>query len=316
LLAFIFVIIFILCGKFHEAIFTLIIYVIAVKDFFLKISNSAEDYKKFALANAFLAFGKIIFLLILLIRNDNILIILSVFLVSELFFLLPFVWRRSRQKSISLKRRASALVLMLSYGGPLVVASIAVWLISLSDRYILSFFLNTHEVANYIIIYQFSANAITIPVIFFITVYYPKLIRIDRELGLAAALEYNTKMLKKYFIIAPIFGVFISAVIWIAIKYLYKAYVADLFVIIIIICAQILCGAGHFYNKKYELNNKTHYIATAVLISAVVSVGSNFLLVPKMGLMGAALSSFAAYLFLLLFTMNADRIIPLEKGKV
>jgi len=306
-----------LAGRTYESLIPLAIFIISIKDYFSKLSNACEDYRKFAYANSLLFIGKIAFIIALqLLRISNFELILILFIVSELFFLPPFFNKAWRPQKIEPQVTLATLKSMMGYGGPLITASIAVWIVSLSDRYILSIFADKTAVANYILVYQFAANAITIPLMFFITVFFPTLIRMERESGLETALQYNKKMLKKYYTFAPLYALSVGIALYIVLKMFYQKYQTDAWLIAIVMIAQLLCGASHFYNKKYELDNRTHLLATAVFISAFIDVISNFLLIPRFGAIGAACSALIAYGVLILVTANMDTLLSKNNKKL
>jgi O-antigen/teichoic acid export membrane protein len=300
----------VVAGYKYEAIFPIVIFCISIKDYFMKLSNSAEDYRAFAMANGYLLLGKILFVSSMFYLNiDNLTWVVIAFLLSEIIFIVPFLKEGNSFKHIRVSRILFAIRRMFSYGGPLIAASLAVWLVSLSDRYILAHYASPYDVANYVLTYQFSANIVTIPLMFFITVYYPKLIRMEREDGLENALKFNQSMLKKYLKWSPLYGVVAVAAIWALLTFVYHKYTADIYVIILIVSAQLVCGAAHFYNKKYELNNKTHYIALAVFFAALLNISMNLVVIPTVGALGAACSSLLAYIFLMYVTNNIDRVL-------
>lgn len=292
-------------GYVYESLIPLAIFSISIKDYLLKLSNANEDYPKFALANAAYMAGKFLFVALLYIfeiRSFDLILVL--FIASELIFLVPFRKSFRAIKLIPLVQTLRALQEMLRYGGPLIAASIAVWIVSLSDRYILNHFSEKMAVANYILVCQLSSNAITVPLMFFITVFFPTLIRMERESGLEAAMQYNRAMLRRYYRYAPIYAVLVGCGLYIALKFFYTQYYPDALLIAIVMCAQLLCGASHFFNKRYELDNRTHLIAVAVFIAALINVACNLLFIPKFGAIGAAISGLIAYGSLIFVTAN------------
>jgi O-antigen/teichoic acid export membrane protein len=299
----------ILLDRQYEALLVLIVFAISLKDYYQKVSNSNEDYRVYAWSNAWLLVGKIVFLgLIYRLQISDVPLIMGLFLFSEVLAIMPFRAYVGAGRHVPKWRRLQpAYGRLIGYGAPLVFSSLAVWATSLSDRYILARFVSEFEVANYILVYQMAANSITIPMMFFITVYYPRLIRMEREQGLQQTLHYNRSVFKKYLILAPLFGSAAILVIWLALKWIYVKYQTDLRLVMLIVIAQIICNAGHFYNKKYELNNQTRYIAVAVFCAAIVNVGGNFLAIPRLGIFGAALSSVGAYALLMLITPRIDQ---------
>lgn len=296
-------------GLTYESLIPIAVFTVSIKDYFLKLSNACEDYVRFFLANVLYLIGKILFVAALYkTETKNFELILALFIVSELFFLPPFVKKSCNFVQIGQKQFEQTLKEMLRYGGPLIIASISIWVISLSDRYILSYYADKISVANYILVYQFSSNAITIPLIFFITIYFPALLKIERENGLVVALQYNRSILKKYYVLSPIYATAIGVSLYFSMKFFYHKYQADALLIAMVMSAQVILGASHFYNKKYELDNRTHLIAISVFISAAIDVICNLIMIPRLGSMGAAYSTIIANLSLLIVTSNINKL--------
>ncbi|NOR86374.1 MAG: oligosaccharide flippase family protein [Bacteroidales bacterium] len=97
-----------------------------------------------------------------------------------------------------------------------------------------------------------------------------------------------------------IFGsfIFLSAMMFIdVIKYFVGSdYREGIFVVPILLIANLMLGI--FYNLSfwYKLNNKTIYGAWFSVIGAIIAIAFNFILVPKYGMYGSAWSVFFAYL--------------------
>lgn len=183
----------------------------------------------------------------------------------------------------------------LRYGLPLVVNVIAIWVISLSDRYILSIWEPAETVAAYILSYQLAGSVITIPMTFAIAVILPKILLLDKDQGELAALEYTYRILRIYLKGVGFIFIGACAVVLPFKYYLYSAYEFDPQVMIVIVLAHIIFGFSHFYNKEFELNGRTMVITKAVLLGAFANVTLNFILIPIQGSLGAALSTLIAY---------------------
>ena len=188
------------------------------------------------------------------------------------------------------------------YGAPLVVHAIAVWVISLSDRYLLTFWEPTEQVANYILGYQLSSSIITVPLTLLMLIVYPRVLRINKNEGKRAALSLVDRVLGyyvRYIIVIALLG---CAVVIPFRAYFYPEYQLASMIIIIIVFSQVVFGLSPFLNKEYELNGKTLVITKGVGVGAIINVVLNLLLIPVFGLLGAAvatlIASFASVLYL------------------
>lgn len=182
------------------------------------------------------------------------------------------------------------------YGMPLVVNVIAIWVVAMSDRYILSIWESPATVASYILNYQLGGSVITMPMSFAVAIYLPKILRLDRDKGLHAALDYTYELLKiyrKYFVLILV----VALAIVLPLKYfVYNEYEFDygktLFVLVL---AHLVLVFAQFYNKEFELDGRTYIITKSIVLGAVVNTAFNFMLIPLIGPLGAAFSTLIAY---------------------
>lgn len=208
------------------------------------------------------------------------------------------VWFKFTSGRINLRIRFHKAVASryMRYGAPLVLNGIAVWIVSMSDRYILTLYESPDAIATYILNYQLGSNVIVIPLSFAVAVYLQKILRIDKERGLVEALDYSYRLLnvyKKYFLL---FLVAAFAVVYLLTHYIYSEYAFDYGqILFLIVLAHLIQGFSHFYNKEFELNGKTYLITKSIGLGALVNVVFNFLLIPVIGILGAAISTLIAY---------------------
>lgn len=190
----------------------------------------------------------------------------------------------------------------LVYGAPLVVHAIAVWVISLSDRYLLTFWEPTEQVANYILGYQLSSSIVTVPLTLVMLIVYPRVLRINKKEGERAALSFVDKVLGYYVRYIVVIALLGCAVVIPFRSYFYPEYQLAATIMVIIVFSQVIFGLSPFLNKEYELNGKTLIITKGVGLGAILNVGFNLLLIPVFGLFGAAIAtlvaSFASVLYL------------------
>lgn len=181
------------------------------------------------------------------------------------------------------------------YGVPLVMNSFAIWIMSVSDRYLLDLWESKETVAGYILSYQLGGSIITVPMSFAVAVILPRIIRMDKDEGEERALVYAHRLLVYYLrFMVPIFVIACAVVLPLK-YYFYPAYHFDPAVLAIIVLAHVIYGLIHFYNKEFELNGRTIVITKAMAAGAAVNVIFNVALIPWLGTTGAAISTLLAY---------------------
>ena len=201
----------------------------------------------------------------------------------------------------------------LYYGLPLIVSTISNWILSISDRYILNFFREQSEVAGYILSYQLISNFLLIPLSILITIYYPMLLRVEKDSGLDRSLSINKFYLKFYYIGMLLFLVVgVYFVDWL-IGFYYQNYFVEQKIIWLIGLGCYIFGITHFANKPLELTGRTSDIAKAVLLGAVVNIILNILIVPIYGAVGAACTTLISYIIIVLFVWRVASDIQVSK---
>lgn len=197
------------------------------------------------------------------------------------------------------------------YGMPLVLNGLATWVVSVSDRYILSIWEKPVTVASYILNYQLGGSVVVIPMSFAVAVYLQKILRIDKDQGLEAALDYTyglLKIYKKFFLLFLVvgFSIVLSLKYFVYSEYEFN-YGKTLFVLVL---AHLVLGFTHFYNKEFELNGRTYIISKSIGLGAVVNAICNFSLIPVIGSLGAAFSTLIAYTVTVLVVYKSREYRP------
>lgn len=195
------------------------------------------------------------------------------------------------------------------YGLPLVANTLAVWTVSLSDRYFLTLWEPTQQVAGYILSYQLGSNVVVIPMAFAMTVIFPKVLRVEREQGHEAAMSYTYRLMRLYVRAMAIFAAIAGAGVILFMSSFYPAYETSPVVVVLIVLAHVIFGLTHFFNKEFELNGRTVVITKSIGIAAVLNVVLNVALIPVLGVLGAAISTLLAYVVSTYFVYKARRYI-------
>ena len=192
----------------------------------------------------------------------------------------------------------------LAFGLPLVPGNLSSWIVNSSDRYLIAFFLGAAAVGYYspgynlgYIIYVISAPLATLlpPVL---SKHYDKnnmtevrtilTYSLKWYAGIALPCVFALSVLSK-----PLLLVLTTQQIA-ANGYLVTPFVA---------AGTALTGAYAVLVSIIALKKKTAVIGTIWMLSAVLNFGSNLVLIPYLGLIGAALTTFLA--FLLAFALTA-----------
>ena len=185
---------------------------------------------------------------------------------------------------------------MLAFGLPLIPGALGLWILAVSDRYFLQFLSTSHELGLYSLGYKFGVAIDFLLIGPFQLSWLPF---VFSTAGEANAKEVFSRVLT-YFL-------FVIILIALAISVLAKEVLAVMAtpvfqeaykVIPLITLSYVLYGCYFALNLGIYVGGKTKYLAVFVGASAVLNLGLNLLLVPRYGMMGAAVATLTCYLML------------------
>jgi O-antigen/teichoic acid export membrane protein len=202
---------------------------------------------------------------------------------------------------------------MVGYGFPLVLAGIAVWVYSVSDRYFLLYYKNLEDIGYYSIGSTFSQplGLINTAVqmswgVLFYEIY-------NRE-GSEKAESKNaiTVLVKYYVILGCILSLFLSVFAFEIVDLVTTpAYLPGIIVIPLLLFSAIIAQLIEIVGVGITLSEKTIYFTYILIISALVNFGLNFIFVPLLSYYGAAITTVISYIVNLLLTYKiAQRYFP------
>ncbi|MBL5982259.1 hypothetical protein NAAC61_09805 [Petrotoga sp. 8T1HF07.NaAc.6.1] len=194
---------------------------------------------------------------------------------------------------------------MLAYSVPLIPNSIMWWIIGVSDRYMLTYFLGFDAVGLYAVSHKFPSLLALLNGIFL------------RAWQLSAMQEYGKEGYEDFY--KNIFGVLslllflVTGLILLILKPLMSVFVADTFYeswkyIPFLLIGNVFQAFSSFFETNYTASKKTKGAFTTSVYGAIVNVGINLLLIPIWGIQAAAFSTMLAYL-----TMWLLRIFDTKK---
>ncbi|MFH0777711.1 MAG: oligosaccharide flippase family protein [Candidatus Eisenbacteria bacterium] len=210
---------------------------------------------------------------------------------------LAFSWLKTKQ--------------VLSFGLPLVPGSVAVIVLALSDRYFLQHFATLKDVGLFSMGFKIATVLRILIVEPFRMAWPPYMFSVlDRH----DAKEIYRKVLVYFTFACVWFGLCLSifareGLAILATPPFYPAHK----VVPLLVLSQLLLGMCAVLGAGIHIMSKTKYASYASIAAAVVSVGMNFVLVPRLGMMGAALASVVAYLTLnVLLSTISHRLYPVQ----
>ena len=182
---------------------------------------------------------------------------------------------------------------MLSFGVPLVPGNVASLVITLSDRYFLKHFATLEDVGLYSVGFRIAA-ALRIGFIEPFRIAWPPYMFsvVDKP----DAREIYKNVLVYFTFVCVWAGLLLSAFAREALIVLATpAYYSGYKVVPLLVFSHILLGMCSILVAGIQISNKTKYASYSFIVAAGVSLGMNFLLVPRFGMMGAAVASVTAY---------------------
>ena len=185
---------------------------------------------------------------------------------------------------------------LLSFGLPLVSNFVSVWILQLSDRYLLTHFASLSQTASYAVAYSLGGLLGVVVLSPFSLAWPSAMFTIAKRED--APHVYRT--IFRWYCIILLLSVFALA--------LASTFVFDFFfpityhsaapVIPIVALSIMLYAVYNYFNTAISIKRKTWFAVVFTTIAAVINVGFNLILIPRYGSMGAAWSTLLAYAIL------------------
>lgn len=221
---------------------------------------------------------------------------------------LPFLLRNMR-----FSFRMRLFVEMSNFSVPLVVSTVATMALTLSDRYLIKYFLDYAEVGIYSLGYKVASVINLFLVQSFLLGFAPLAYRIFNQ---PEARRYFAKI-TTYFtlsmIILALVLIFYSKEVIAVFASSNQEYLLAYNVIPLLCLAVIFRGLFSVVSMGLHYTKKTKYTTYIAVFVAVFNIGINFILIPSFGIYGAALASILANLMMtLLFYIYSQRYYPIN----
>ncbi|MDZ3954910.1 oligosaccharide flippase family protein [Bacillus thuringiensis] len=253
------------------------------------------EFKAFRVAIVQLSILILTFLLAtyyILILGNGIIGILKATLISNLLvfivlFILDF-------KNYKITIHVPYLKNILYYGGGLLLGQISAWILNLIDRFFIKELINYSAVAVYSISSKIGMLINPVFITPFAQVFTAYKFKVYKEEGGQQKIQ---NMFRIYNIVGCfcIFGLAIFGKIAISILAT-NEYLEAYKIIPLIAISHFIWGIGQFYSLGLHVANKMMLNSLIVVISALINIVLNILLIPHLGINGAALATIVSYI--------------------
>ncbi len=249
---------------------------------------------------------------VLFLKQEILGVVKSSLYTSIFLFIIVFIII-FRKTGVSFSKEM--LIKLLQFGLPLVPGTVANWILTISDRYLLNWFSNAAEVGLYDIAYKFGMIINMILVMPFRTAWLPFVFSIqnrdEARKIYSGALTYFLLIATFVFLLISLFAREIILIVSTS------AYLSGVKAIPLIALAYIFFGLYYIVDIGILLKVRTIYYTIITGIGAAVNIGLNILLIPKYGMIAAAINTLIAYFFLfILMYWISGRIYPISYEKI
>ncbi len=183
------------------------------------------------------------------------------------------------------------------YGFPLIGLTLTMYVLNISDRYILRFFYSEYEVGLYVPNYAIASSTFLMIAYGLSRGVYPKLLAAWAKGAKEEAGQVLSFGIKVYILL----GLPAATGMLLLSKDLGQVFIANAYeagygVIGVVAFGMFFLHLADYMNKEWELSKNTRPIFGNSLLAAALNLGLNILLIPKFGLMMAAYTTFVASL--------------------
>jgi O-antigen/teichoic acid export membrane protein len=199
---------------------------------------------------------------------------------------------------------------LLSFGLPLVSSFVSVWILQLSDRYLLSHFASLAQTASYSVAYSLG-GLLNVVILSPFSLAWP-----TTSFAIAKrkdAPRIYQQVFRWYIMVLLLSSFAFSLASTIVFLIFFPVtYHSAASIIPIVTLSSTFFGIYSFYNTGIAITRKTWLAVVFTTIAAIINIGFNLVLIPAYGSMGAAWSTLLAYAILTVIAYFVNqRIYPI-----
>jgi O-antigen/teichoic acid export membrane protein len=273
-------------------------------DFLLKFYRAFDKIKKYSVIELIVSFFSMgVAASGIISGKDLSWILTSVILVHAVASLLIIIDILHQTAGIPRRVNGANLHFYLRYTIPLIPNSLLLWVINSSDRYFIAHMLDIKQVGIYSASYtlgHFTTFLLT-PIAFTL---FPVVSKLWEQGNLSEVKRYMRNSIRYYLLICTpsIVGIYYAAPVFLR-KLASQEFVTSRYLILFITLGFFCVGIYNIYLYVIHLREQTKYLPLVFLSVALLNVVLNIFLIPQIGILGAAFSTFLAYLFQMIIIM-------------
>jgi O-antigen/teichoic acid export membrane protein len=185
---------------------------------------------------------------------------------------------------------------VLSFGLPLVVSATGFWILSASDRYLLSLLSSLSETATYSVAYSLGTILNVAVIMPFMLAWPAAMFSVARGEHAPRTFTLVFRWFSLFLLLATF--AFSPSATLLLLAFFPSAYHSAAPIIPVIATSLMFYGISIIFGVGVGIKRKNWYSTVLMLVAAVVNVGLNLVLIPSFGSMGAAVSTLIAYALL------------------
>jgi len=221
-------------------------------------------------------------------------------LISEVLVLIMIL--PSMLKQMEFKYNAEIVSTSLKFGLPLIFSALSMTLLNISDRFIIKFLANEEALGLYELGYRVAGILNMFLIMPLSLTLLPVAYKIYNQPG---DKEYYSKIMT-YITFVLVWGALFLSVFSKEIITLFSSnssFIPSFEVVPVILFSYVFFGMSLISSLGFYLVGRTGYVAVITIISALLNIGLNFILIPRYGIMGAAINTLVAFVFLYLISL-------------
>jgi O-antigen/teichoic acid export membrane protein len=271
----------------------------------VRLEGKAFKYNAIHSMRAVLSFGVLYWMAFVMdFRIES--MILSTIIIDVLALLFVLLYNREGV-SVSMNRISrGTLKLLLKFGSVGLVSNFFFMLITSSDRYIIALYTDMSTVGIYNQVY----NICQLSVVALVTVYFNT---INPKLNKELEIDFTNaaKLIQDYLFVFLMFGLPVVTYLSmfpreIAFILLGESFRSGYVIMPWIFISSYMYGLFLFIEIRFKFADKLKNIAMGVFLASILNVVLNFIMIPLYGYKWAAITTFLAYTFILIYFYSQD----------
>ena len=216
-------------------------------------------------------------------------------LISEIFVFIIILPPMIKQ--MEFKYDSKVISTSLKFGIPLIFSALSMTLLNISDRFLIKFLANEEALG----LYELGYRVAGILNMFFIMPISLTLLPVAYKIYNQPGDKEYYKKIMTYVTYLLVWGALFLSVFSKEIILVFASkdsFIPAFEVVPIILFSYVFFGMSLISSLGFYLLGKTSYVAIITIVSALLNIGLNFILIPKYGIMGAAINTLIAFVFL------------------